>query len=190
LINRFLVAILLLMSPALFAQSAPSAEGPGGSIWAGAEMSSFNPDWGCKQSSPFNCFSKQLIGVAGFTDINRLIGPVGVEGEVRWLGVRGPGHNVTEANYLVGPRYQVLARPRLSVNVKALAGLSTIHVNRGWGAWTSFAPGATVGYRLTRRLMVRGDYEFQIWPNYVGARGRNGLTPNGFSVGLSYRLFR
>jgi hypothetical protein len=190
LIKHFLVASLLLTSPALFGQSAPAAEGPGGSIWVGAEASSFNPDWGCKGGDPFSCASKQLIGVAGFTDVNRLLGPLGLEGEVRFSNWRGPGHNVSEANYLAGPRYQLLAKRRVSVNLKVLAGMSTFHAFNSWGAWTSFAPGGTVGYRLTRRLMVRGDYEYQIWPDFVGANGPNGLTPNGFSAGLSYRLFR
>jgi hypothetical protein len=178
------------MSPALFAQSAPSAEGPGGSTWVGAEVSTFNPDWGCSANSPFSCWDRQLAGVAAFADVNRLIGRIGVEGEARWLDWRGPGHNVKESNYLFGPRYQVFATQRLSVNAKVLVGGATFHLNNGWGGWVAYAPGGTVGYRLTRRLMLRGDYEYQIWPGFVGLRGPHGLTPNGFSAGVSYRLFR
>lgn len=189
--RKLLLPCLLFLSCTLFAQSVPSAEGPGGSIWVGAEVSSFNPDWGCVgDNSPFSCWNHQLLGVAGFADVNRIVWKLGVEGEGRWLLWRGPGANIQEDNYLVGPRFQVLARRRLSLNVKALAGGATFHHNSSWGGWTAYAPGATVGYRLSPRLMVRGDYEYQIWPDFVGARGPHGLTPNGFSFGMSYRLFR
>jgi hypothetical protein len=179
------------MSCSLFAQSVPSAEGPGGSIWVGAEASSFNPDWGCVgDNSPFSCWDHQLLGVAGFADVNRVVWRLGAEGEGRWLDWRGPGGSIQEANYFVGPRFQVLARRRFSVNVKVLAGISTFHHGSNGGGWAAYAPGATVGYRLTRRLMVRGDYEYQIWPDFVGKLGAHGLTPNGFSLGVSYRVFR
>ena len=190
MIRRLAVGCLLLMSSALFAQTVPSAEGPGGSVWVGAEVSTFNPDWGCKDNSPFSCWDHQLAGIAAFGDINRLIGRIGAEGEGRWLIWRGPGNNIKQSNYLVGPRYQVLNGRRFSLNGKVLLGGATFHEKNTWGGWFAFAPGLTVGYRLTRRLMVRGDYEYQIWPGFVGAKGANGLTPNGFSVGMSYRLFR
>ena len=48
----------------------------------------------------------------------------------------------------------------------------------------------TFGYRLSPRFLVRADYEYQMWPGYVGVKGQHGLTPNGFTVGVSYRLFR
>lgn len=50
----------------LFAQTMPSAERASVSVWAGAEFSAFNPDYGCKDSSPFTCWNYQLLGIAPF----------------------------------------------------------------------------------------------------------------------------
>jgi Outer membrane protein beta-barrel domain len=193
LIRRFFLLCVLLMSPALFAQSVESAEGPGGSIWVGAEASSFNPDWGCTSNSPFSCWDHQLGGIAAFGDVNRLFGRVGVEGEARWsnwMNWQGTSTGVTQSNYLAGPRFQLISGRRLSLNMKVLAGAGTgtfnshnLHVS---GTWFAYAPGITLGYRLTPRFMVRGDYEYQFWTGFLGS----GLTPNGFSMGVSYRLFR
>jgi hypothetical protein len=51
-----------------------------------------------------------------------------------------------------------------------------------------------VEYRLARRWTVRADYEYQIWPSAPGAEitypnPSHGMTPNGFSGGIAYRLF-
>jgi hypothetical protein len=190
LIRKILVAGLLISGSLSFAQSVPAAEGGALSLWAGAEVSSFNPDWGCKSSSAVSCWDHQLQGIAVFADANRIFGPVGMEAEARWLPWHGPG--ITESNYLIGPRYQVFARSRLSVNVKFLAGGATFKraLEKDWEGWSAFVPGATVGYRISRRLIIRGDYEYQRWPGFVGPLGAHGLTPNGFSAGVSYRVLR
>jgi hypothetical protein len=191
LIKKSLFVCLLLLSPAVFAQSVPAAEGPGRSIWVGVEGSTFNPDWGCVSSSPFSCWDHQLLGIAAFADANHLIGKIGAEGEGRWLNWRGPGNDVKEANYLVGPRYPVFSGRKFSANVKFLAGGATFnHKRYGSEGWAAFVPGGTVGYRFSPRFLIRADYEYQMWPGFVGKHGANGLTPNGFSVGVSYRLFR
>ncbi len=114
-----------------------------------------------------------------------------MEGEARWLNWRGPGFGTKESNYLVGPRYQVFGGRRLSANVKFLAGGATFHYLNGWEGWAAFVPGGTVGYRVSPRFLIRGDYEYQMWPGFIAGPGHDhGLTPNGFSVGASYRLFR
>jgi hypothetical protein len=186
--NVLLACLLFLLSPALFAQSAPSAEGGRRSIWVGAEFSSFNPDWGCPNASPFSCWDHRLLGVAAFADANRLIGRIGMEGEARWMPWHGVS-GISESNYLIGPRFQVLGGRRLSLNAKFLAGGATFQQRSNTGGWAVFAPGATLGYRISPRLVLRGDYEYQIWPGFVGTNGPRGLSPNGFSVGASYRLF-
>jgi hypothetical protein len=191
LIKKSLFICLLLLSPTVFAQSVPAAEGPGRSIWVGVEGSTFNPDWGCTASnSPFSCWDHQLLGIAAFADANHLIGKIGMEGEARWLNWRGPGSGIKQSNYLVGPRYPIFTRRKFSVNAKFLAGGATFHHENNWDGWAAFVPGGTVGYRFSPRFLIRGDYEYQMWPGFVGASRAHGLTPNGFSVGVSYRLFR
>jgi hypothetical protein len=127
------------------------------------------------------------VGPAVFVDANRLLGRIGVEGEARWLLWNQPP--ISESSYLAGPRVQLIAGRRMSLNAKFLAGGATFHNGDEWGGWAAYVPGATFGYRMSPRLMLRVDYEYQIWPGFVGTRGPRGLTPNGFSFGASYRLF-
>jgi hypothetical protein len=151
----------------------------------------FNPDYGCPSSSPFTCFDHQLVGVAAFADYNHIIGRVGLEGEGRWLNWHS--NNLNQSNYLAGPRVLVFSGRRMSANVKFLAGGAFIHYpwpHSHTDFWSAYVPGGTVGYRVSPRFLVRADYEYQMWPGYVGVKGQHGLTPNGFTVGVSYRLFR
>lgn len=192
MIRKILLAGLIVSGSLSFAQSAPAAEGGTMSVWAGAEVSSFNPDWGCTSSSPFSCWDNHVQGIAVFADVNRVFGPIGAEGEARWMPWHSVSQVVTLNNYLVGPRYQLWARDRVSVNLKFLAGGAIFrHIGeKDWEGWAAFVPGATVGYRFSPRLMFRADYEYQRWPGFVGVLGKHGLTPNGLSVGVSYRLLR
>ena len=189
MIRKIVVFGLFLTCSFTFAQSTPAAEGRHLSLWAGVEGSTFNPDWGCTSENPFTCWDHQLQGIAVFSDLNHIIGKVGVEGEARWLIWRGPGQGIKQSNYLGGPRYQVLGGRKYAVDVKFLAGGATFHLNNMWGGWSAFVPGITGAYRLTPKLLLRADYEYQMWPGFVGGPGHaHGLTPNGFSVGVSYRI--
>jgi hypothetical protein len=193
--------VLLLLPTALIAQSSESATGGEAKLSAGAEMSAFNPDWGCTSSSPF-C-TNELIGPAAFFDFD-LHGKYGVEGEARWLNFHGL-QNENEQNYLVGPRYRLFRYHRVS-------GWFKLEVGGGWittngypaagslkGSYFAYAPGGTLQYPLSRRWILRGDYEWQFWPSFAGTPTFNpttgtvvqhdsGLTPNGFSVGVAYRF--
>jgi hypothetical protein len=192
---------LLLIPTALIAQNSQSATGGEASISAGGEMSAFNPDWGCPSSSPF-CAS-ELIGPTAFFDFD-LHGKYGLEGEARWLHWHGTGGEV-ESNYLVGPRYRLFRYGRLSGWFKLVVGgglITTIDYPAAGslkGSYFVYAPGGTLNYRLTHRLIVRGDYEWQFWPSFAGpptyntttgevVQNNSGLTPNGFSLGIAYRF--
>ncbi len=188
----------LLTSSALHAQSSPAAEGNRIAVWVGAEVSSFNPDYGCKDSSPFTC-SRQVVGIAPFVDANHLIFQrLGGEGEARLMHWHGPG-GLTEASYLVGPRVNLLHfKQKLYLSAKVLVGDANITLPKGDlgnGSYFAYAPGVIVEYRAFRRWSVRADYEYQLWPSFKGVAtnttsGTGGLTPNGFSAGLSYLIFR
>ncbi len=91
-----------------------------------------------------------------------------------------------------GLRYDLIRYKRASLNAKVLAGLGHMSLPAGYigqGNYFAFAPGVTLEYRVTRRVAARADYEYQFWPNFdAGSGGSGGLTPNGFTVGVSYRL--
>lgn len=193
------LALLLIASTStLLAQSFPSAEGRGFSVWVGGEISTFNPDYGCSSASPFSCGDHQLLGIGPFIDLNHLVFErIGAEGEARFLHWRGPGSGLTEASYLAGPRFGLMSfRRTLYVSGKVLIGDAHISVPSdpvGSGTYFAYAPGAVADLRITRRVSARADYEYQIWPSFRGiatatTTGKGGLTPNGFSFGVSYAL--
>jgi hypothetical protein len=193
--------VFLLFPAVLIAQNSESATGGEASISAGAEASAFNPDWGCTTSSPF-C-AGDLVGPTAFFDFD-LHHKYGVEGEARWLNWHGTGGFV-ETNYLIGPRYRVFRHWNFD-------GWFKLELGGGWittpdypaagtlkGSYFVYVPGGTLDYRLTHRLMLRGDYEWQFWPSFAGpptyntttgtvVQNNSGLTPNGFSIGVAYRI--
>lgn len=193
--------VLFFVPAALLAQSPKSAIGGDASIWAGGEISDFNPDYGCTSNMVFNC-SNDLIGVTALVDFN-LNPKWGAEGEARWLHWNGHGSEV-ESNYMAGPRYRIYQRGRFSYWGALMAG-------GGWittpfypaagslkGSYFVYAPKGSVDFRLSHRLSLRADYEYQFWPSFAGppsysATGalipnNSGLTPNGVSVGVTYRF--
>ncbi|MFP5229274.1 MAG: outer membrane beta-barrel protein [Acidobacteriota bacterium] len=202
MLKRTGIIILLLFPAALLAQSPQSAVGGTSSLWAGAEMSSFNPDYSCNSNTPLGC-QNQLLGPTAFFDFNARP-KWGVEGEARWLHWDGNGGQI-ESNYLGGGRYRVLRFGRLDAWLKLLAGAGLI-TTPGFpaagslkGSYFAWVPGGTLEYHLTQRIALRGDYEYQIWPSFAGPPSYNptsgtlvqhahGLSPNGFSVGVSYRF--
>ena len=178
----FLLVICQLLAPArLCAQVAPAATGSAWNLWAGGECSSFLPGYGP---------SNRLTGPTAYADWN-LSSRLGVEGEARFLRFGGFS-NELEDDYLIGPRVVLLHRGKLRPYAKGLIGIgqSTFPFTIGTGRYLALAPGAGLDYRLSGRIMLRGDYEYQFWPTAPGVEGEpsNGLRPNGFSVGLAYRI--
>src|ERR1700675_362978 len=162
-----LLASICLISATLSAQVLPAAEGSRGSLWVGVGISTFNPDYGCADSSPFSCGGHQLLGIVPYVDANHLLPyRIGVEGEAQILHWRGPGP-LTEASYLVGPRMALLRYRIATVNAKFLLGDAHMSLPKGSpgnGDHFAYAPGAGVDIRVTRRVNARVDYEYQIWP--------------------------
>jgi opacity protein-like surface antigen len=182
-----LLSIALLFAPALaYSQVAPATRGGGLNVWTGVEYSNFKPDFG----------GNRLGGITVVGDINDVfLKKLSLEGEARWLHFN-QYFGETEANYLGGVRYRVWRYHGLDVYPKFLigGGLITFPNKAGNGSYFAYAPGGTVEYHLARRWLARADYEYQIWPSAPGTQitypnPSNGLTPNGFSVGVSYRVF-
>jgi hypothetical protein len=194
-----LASFCFLLSATLCAQSNPSAEGPGFSVIVGAGFSTFNPDYGCGNSSPFTCWNHQLIGISPFVGANRMVFQrLYLEGEARFLYWHGPANGLTESSYLGGPSFHLLHyRKRLLFSARFLLGGAQITIPNdsvGSGNYFALAPGAVFDYRMTKRLSARAEYEYQIWPSFKGiptatTTGSGGLTPNGFTFGVSYTIF-
>src|SRR6266567_1619159 len=192
----FAAAFLLVMVP-LAAQVPPAAEGgrAGISLWIGASISTFNPDYGCPNSSPFSCWEHHLIGVGPYLDTNYfLFDRIGAEGEARLLLFHGPG-TLIETSYLAGPRMRLFRSGNLNLNAKFLVGQAHLDVPGlllGGGSYFAYAPGVAIDYRVAPYIAVRVEYEYQRWPGYKpfksGSGALGGLTPNGLSFGVSYAI--
>lgn len=190
----YLLAAFPLLSVSLAAQVAPAGQEPGAGVnyWIGASVSTFNPDYGCANGSPFSCGGSQIIGAGTYLDTNFfLLGKIGLEGEVRFMLWNGP-NTLTENSYLGGLRVRLFHHGDLNFVGKFLVGEGQLDVpghEIGNGSYFAFAPGAAIDYRLTRHVSARVEYEYQRWPSYPAFRGGGGgLTPNGFSFGVSYKI--
>lgn len=188
--NLWRIAILTALSTALIpaaarAQAAPSAFGPGKSLWAGAEYSSFSA------SFPYQS-GQRISGTGAFVDYH-LNGRLALEAEAHFLRFGG-FENSTESSYLAGPKFFLFARGNFRPFAKALVGVGRIHYpyTIGDANYFALAPGAGTEYRLSRRWMLHTDYEYQMWLNSPGyaAEPDHPLTPNGLRLGIAYRLFR
>ena len=161
------------------------------SVRVGAEVSSFNPDYGCPTDSPFKCGGHQLLGVSPFVDANHvLFRRLGFEAQARILPWRGPGGGLSESSYMAGPKISLARFRSVGFSGKFLAGGAHLSVparSAGGGQYFAMAPGFIADMRVTRRVFVRAEYEYQMWPNFLGG---GGLTPNGFSFGFEYALKR
>ena len=116
---------------------------------------------------------------------------LGFEEFLHW---HGPA--LTEASYMAGPRVNLYRYKKAMLSAKFLVGEAHIQLgsgHQGSGNYFAYAPGAIVDFPVTSRVFGRVDYEYQTWPSFQGSAaggGHGGLTPNGFSVGLSYVILR
>ena len=193
----YVVTVFLWLLVPLAAQAPPSAAGGvGPTVWIGASVSTFNPDYGCADDSPFSCGEHQLIGVVPHLDTSSFIlGRIGLESEARLMLFHGPSFMV-QYSFMGGPRVRLFRHKNLLFTGKFLLGLAHLDIAPGLGdgSYFAYAPGAAIDYRFAKYVSARIDYEYQRWPGFpcwkCGDGGVGGLTPNGFSFGVSYAIHR
>jgi opacity protein-like surface antigen len=166
------------------AQAVYSGEGPGHPLWAGAEYSNI------RASFPYQS-SQRLQGMGVFADFH-LNYRLGLVGDARFLP-SGGFQGSTESTYLAGPKVFFFRQGKIHPYGKLLAGVGRIHYPYGIGdaSYFALAPGAGIDYRLRRRWMLRFEYEYQLWLDSPGFANEptHKLTPNGFNLGVAYRVF-
>ena len=184
MLKKILILSCLLMSGAAFAQVAPSVRGGNSTLWVGGEFGSFNSDFDAKS---------RIVGPGVDVDFN-FTPKIGLIGEMRWLHWNGHDSQ-TQSDYLAGGKYAFFRFHRFTFNAKFLVGgvwvkYPVVATGGSTGSYFAYAPGADVDYRINRHWMVRGAYEYQILPSAPGFANQpsHGLTPNGFTVGVAYRL--
>ncbi|HEV7218169.1 MAG TPA: outer membrane beta-barrel protein [Terriglobales bacterium] len=166
------------------AQVVPSATRGQLSLTAGALGSVFEPDYagnGISESAP-----NALLGVGAYVDVG-FSRWIQVEAEGRWLRIN-KYVNISEDNYLIGPRVPIHQFGRFTPYGKVLFGFSKMNFqyNYAYGRFTDIAYGGGVDMKLSRRLTLRAiDVEYQQWPNWVNGP----LHPYGGSIGIGYKIF-
>ncbi len=186
--NRFLFVLLLLaplfLKPS-YAQVSPASTGFERRLWAGVEFSNFQNDY-------VKYIRSDGIGFYGDYLITRHFG---VEGEVRLLDLNNV-LGLTEQTYMAGPIINVYQYHHFTAYGKFLIGVGKANYpfNIGFGSYLAYEPGGGVEYRLNSRFKLRGEYDYQLWPGAPGIeitapRPSSGLTPKGYSGGISYRIF-
>jgi hypothetical protein len=183
--SLLLLSFSSLLVPALHAgaQVSVDAIGDGKHLYAGVEGSDFKPD--------YNPIGGRLYGYGFFADymVSRYLG---AEGEIRLLDLNKPSGQ-TQKNFFAGPIVDAYRYHRFTGYGKLMLGIDSINYPSGigYGTYFAFAPGGGVEYRLNSRLKLRGEYEYQFVRSAPGFPNQpsNGLTPSGYSGGISYRIY-
>jgi hypothetical protein len=183
-ISIFSLILFLAGVASARAQVVPSAYKSQFTLTAGGLGSVFQPDYagqGVAQESP-----NRLYGIGAFVDarFNRW---VQVEAEGRWLRFN-QFENIYEDNYLIGPRFPIHTFKFMNATPygKVLVGYGKLNFenNVAYGRFTDIAYGGGVDFRVTNRISVRGDFEYQQWPSWLNST----LYPYGASAGVSYKI--
>ena len=179
---------MVALATSLLAASAQAQVVPSGlgrhALWAGGEYSNF------KASFPYES-NYRLWGIGGFADY-RLTDHIDVVAEARFLRFKG-FYGENEDNYLGGAHYQIKSFGKLHAYALGLAGIAGIQYpfQIGSGRYLALVPGAGASYSIARKWSVRGEYEYQLWLNSpnIPNEPENRLTPNGFNIGIGYKIF-
>jgi len=157
------------------AQAMPTATAPGEYVAVGGGASMYQTDFG----------QRDIGGLTTYADIN-FTARYGVEAESRFLRYR-TSEDVTESNYLAGPRVNIFQGRPLRPYAKFLVGLGHINLpfNYAQGNFLALAPGVGLEYAIRDRYIVRVvDFEYQSWPQFTFGP----LRPYGLSAGIAIRL--
>ena len=172
-----------LLPACAHAQVVPVAYSSPQSLWVGAEYSNISA------SFPYQS-GQRLQGVGAFVDYN-LNRHLGLEFDARFLPFGG-FHDSTESSYLAGPRGFFLQRGRFRPYGKMLVSEGKIHYpfTIGDASYLALAPGAGSEYRLSRRWLLRAEYEYQMWLNSPGFANqpKHQLNPNGIHIGVAFKI--
>lgn len=190
---RFLKSILVLVVVALFAaatcsvssQSNPAGKQGGWPLIVGGGFSIFNMDF--PQTPSAASYMEGGTVWADWTRIPFVPPKLGIEGEFRQISINPPSNlsNLRGKTFLVGPTC-TWALPGLSVYVKGMGGYGSMDIPLApytHDSRTVWAAGAGVQYIVRNHIALRGDYEYQWWPNFLGQKT---VDPNGFTLSLAY----
>ena len=177
--SRILLALALFVTAiagghCAMAQSAESANAGRPFVSIGVAASGYTLGYG----------DRRIIGLSAWIDADT-IRRLGFETEMRRLEYRQTA-NVHAETYLTGVRYHLnLAHTQPYVKVLGGYGHFNFPYNFAKGSYFVIAGGGGVDYRLNPRWTVRGDFEYQSWPQFTYGP----MNSIGANIGIRYRVF-
>jgi len=182
--SRVLFLSLLVVSAAapIGAQVTHAATEGNLPLTVGTGWSHYSIDWGP---------GKRMDGITVWGDwrLHRMPGllkglGISAEGQcICWNVPDGLGRHKLEAG-LGGPSYRFERWERVRPYAKYLIGFGAMSFTTENPYYTHdtrviYAPGGGADVRFWNKLLVRGDYEYQFWPDLFGKTS----NPNGFTLG-------
>ena len=172
MVRRLALALLLGGASSLHAQATPTAS-RAGDLQVGLGYSLAKPDYG----------QQSYQGFAAYADFD-LRSHFGLEAEFHQ--VSGPsGQQSFQRTYELGGRY-LRSYGALVPYLKAMAGRGDFNYPFGDTdlAYTLFAGGVGVDYKLSPSLRLRGEYELQRWSGFAPS----GLNPQILTFAVAYHF--
>ncbi len=166
------LVLLLCLAASLVGQALPSAS-KSGDLFLGAGYVRANPDYSPATFQGFSLFAT--------ADLSTNFGA-----EAKFHHISGPASDaISETTYELGLRARTHLGPVVPF-LEILAGLGSFSYQKSLqnGTYGIFAGGGGIDYKLSRKFILRGEYEYQKWSNFPP----RGLQPNLASVGIGYRL--
>jgi len=179
------VLFLIALSPA-YSQVVPAAKQERLPISVGAGFSNFYTDWSRYEAGPTVWIDWNFYRAPS------LLRGFGLEVEGRDINYLRTGDvpNLREDTAGGGVIYTWRHFRRFHYYGKFIMSygsidFSSLSPNYHHDTRTVKAPGGGAEYRLWNSLWLRGDYEWQFWPDLGHG---NTLTPNGFTIGAMFDL--
>jgi len=183
-----LLGLFLSAASAAYPQIAPSATQGGIPLTVGVGYSNFYTDWSQYESGATLWLDWAVYRVPRYFE------GLGVEAEARDLNFDRTGDNpkLREDTAVGGPVYFWRHYRRFDPYGKFLLGLGSIdftnprpHDYYTHDTRTVYAPSGGAEYRMWRNVWVRGEYEYQFWPDFIN---HHTFNPKGLSIGVTYDL--
>jgi hypothetical protein len=164
------------------AQVAPAAYGGGRPIGISVGVSDYNLDYGP---------DRRMQGLVLRGGVGIFHG-IGLDANARTIFMNTPSQltRMQQNTFLGGVFYESASFWRVRPFVRFGGGLGTIEFpsrNPAYtrDSYTVLAPSGGLEFPITRKVYLRGEWEYQFWKKYHSPRD---LTPQGGTVGVTYYL--
>ncbi len=183
-LKTFLAVVFVSAAIPSFSQVAPDANALSIPLTVGVGYSSYATDWSGRLEGPTLWVDWKLDRGPAF------IHGLGLEMEARDLNYGRSVPKLRMDTLSGGAVYTFPHLHRFNPYVKFLIGYGSIDFevaqpNYSHDTRTVYTPAGGLDYRVFRNVIVRGNYDYQFWPDLFN---HHALNPTGLTVGVSYDL--